>query len=80
MEEYDSMPRQYQQQYDALLHIADEIMDTLHAGQLRQPTIESSTVVEWLRGLYDMAEEGMGREAHFTKLNLPLMKPSPPSA
>ena len=52
-------------QRNALFNLNDEIMSTLHAHQLREANVPSKEVVAWLRGLYDIVQEGLGKPAHF---------------
>ncbi|CAN5445918.1 hypothetical protein BH09PLA1_BH09PLA1_21750 [soil metagenome] len=52
---------------DALLELNDEIMSMLHAQQLRQDSVPSATVKEWLQELYDIAQVGLGKPRHFQR-------------
>ena len=54
-------------QRDALYELNDEIMSILHAEQLRHDSIASATVTQWLRGLYDFVQVGLGKSPHFTQ-------------
>jgi hypothetical protein len=49
---------------NALWELNDEIMSMLHAQQLRQESVSSATVKEWLQGLYDIAQVGLGKPRH----------------
>ena len=55
-------------QYNALVQVSDEVMSMLHAHPLRQEAIQSATVVNWLQGIYDLVEMGLGRPAHFANI------------
>ena len=59
---------EHNRQYGALDSLHDEVMSMLHAHQLRQPSIESTTVVEWLRFIYDEVQVGMGRPTVFKQV------------
>ena len=52
---------------NALLELNDEIMSMIHAQQLRQESVPSATVKEWLQGLYDIAQMGLGNPRHFRR-------------
>jgi hypothetical protein len=52
-------------QYQALATLNDEVMSILHAQALRQKVVTCETVAEWLRGLYDIVQQGLGRPRHF---------------
>ena len=54
-------------QNQALVCLKDEIMSMLHAHPLRQPSIDSQYVINWLRQLYDEIQEGLGEPRHFGK-------------
>lgn len=54
-------PNQSGREQNALLELSDEIMSALHAEQLRHDSVPSSTVTQWLRQLYDIAQGGLGR-------------------
>jgi hypothetical protein len=52
-------------QVHALYELQDELMSILHAHPLRQPLVDSAKVTDWLRGLYDIVQEGLGKPRHF---------------
>jgi hypothetical protein len=52
-------------QYTALVCLNDELMSLLHAHVLQQDTVPSETVIAWLRSLYDIVQEGLGKPKHF---------------
>jgi hypothetical protein len=52
-------------QYEALSRLSDEVMSMLHADSLRQASIDSKQVVEWLRVVYDEVQNGLGNPPHF---------------
>ena len=52
-------------QRNALIELSDEIMSILHAHQLKAPQMQSNEVREWIRGLYDLVQKGLGKPAHF---------------
>ena len=54
-------------QRDALCELNDEIMSILHAEQLRHDSVDSATVLQWLRGLYDVVKVGLGQSPHFNQ-------------
>ena len=49
-------------QYDARVRLNDELMSMLHAMQLREETVASGTVREWLRVLVAIVQEGLGKD------------------
>ena len=52
---------------NALRAQSDEIMSMLHAQQLRQESMPSATVTQWLQELYDLAQVGLGKPRHFRR-------------
>jgi hypothetical protein len=56
---------EHQRQSTALCGLNDEVMSMLHAWQLRHPSVDSQTVIDWLRLIYDEVQAGLGKERHF---------------
>ena len=52
---------------NALWELNDEIMSMLHAQELGQRSVPSATVKQWLQGLYDIAQVGLGKPRHFRR-------------
>jgi hypothetical protein len=61
------LPDNAEKSQNALVELNDEIMSMLHAQQLRQDSVPSATVKEWLQGLYDIAQVGLGKSRHFRR-------------
>ena len=66
-DELERLRKENERQYEALMYLNDEVMSILHAHALRQDTIASNTVIEWLRGIYNTVQEGLGKPAVFEK-------------
>ena len=66
-------------QYSALVQVGDEVMSMLHAHSLRQEVIPSATVINWLQGIYDLVEVGLGRPPHFANIKVQDTKSKQPA-
>lgn len=60
-EETDAEYRKWLGQRNALSKLHDELGSLLHANQLRSDTVDSKTVVNWLRMLHDIVQDGLER-------------------
>ncbi len=60
----EEITAQYQKcpiQLNALWELQDELNFLLHANQLRSDTVDSKTVVNWLRGMHNIVQDGLER-------------------
>ena len=65
----EQLKAEHSRQQQSLWSLNDEVMSALHAHPLRQPSIDSTVVVNWLRDIYDEVQVGLGKPRRFNPLD-----------